>query len=128
VSRFWILAGAFTVTAATLALALALGAWGFDYRRYSLHEGRLKRALEQEPTRSSLTAGLAQEGAVVIASPETPDEMERVIADHAGDRAPEIREKAERWRHFTLYRAADMLYFVYFDDGEVMRDFTCVGG
>ena len=49
----------------------------------------IERALEQEPTLSRLTAGLAEEGAVVIASPETPDEMERVIADHAGDRAAE---------------------------------------
>ena len=126
-SRFWILAGAFTATAATLALALALGAWGFDYRRYSQHEARMKRALEQEPTMARLSAGLAEEGAVVIASPQTPEETERAIAEHAGGRAPEIREKAGRWDHLTLYKAADMVYFVYFDDGQVMRDFTCVG-
>lgn len=126
-SRFWILAGAFAATAATLALALALGTWGFDFRRYSQHEGRLKRVLQQEPTRARLTAGLAEEGTVVLASPTSPGEQEKTMAAHGGDRAAEIREKAGRWGHLTVYRASDMLYFVFFDDDQVMRDFTCVG-
>ena len=126
-SRFWILAGAFTVTAATLALALALGTWGFDFRRYSQHEGRLRRVLQQEPTMARLTAGLAEEGTVVLASPASPEEREKAVAAHGGERAAEIREKAERWAHLTVYRASDMLYFVFFDDEQVMRDFTCVG-
>jgi hypothetical protein len=127
VSRFWILAGAFTATAATLALALLLGAWGFEYRRYSQHEGRMKRVLQQEPTMSRLTAGLAEEGAAVLAAPDSPEETAGVIVEHGGVRAAEIRGKVERWGHLRVYRAADMLYFVFFDDAQVMRDFTCVG-
>jgi hypothetical protein len=127
VSRFWTLAGAFTATAATLALALALGTWGFDFRRYSQHEGRLKRVLQQEPTMARLTAGLAEEGTVVWASPASADEREKTVAAHGGDRTAEIREKERRWGHLTVYRASDMLYFVFFDDDQVMRDFTCVG-
>ena len=126
-SRFWILAGAFTATAATLALALALGAWGFDYRRYSQHEGRLQRALDQEPTMARLTEGLAEEGALALVAPASPAEQERAIVAHGGRRIAEIREKTRRWGHVKVYRAADMLYFVFFDDEQVMRDFTCVG-
>ena len=128
VSRFWVLAGAFTTTAAILALALSLGSWGFDYRRYSLHEGRLERVLQQEPTMPRLTEGLAEEGASVLAAPASPEEIEEAIRAHGGARVAEIRSKLGRWGHLRIYRAGDMLYFVFYDDAEVMRDFTCVGG
>ena len=126
-SRFWILAGAFTATAATLALALLLGAWGFDYRRYSQHEGRLKRVLEQQPTIGQVTAGLEDEGASVLSAPETAEELEEVIVAHGGERAESLRQKAQRWGHLRVFRVADMLYFVFYDDDGVMRDFACVG-
>ncbi len=127
VSRVWILAGAFTATAVTLALAFMLGAWGFDYRRFSQHEGRLRRVLEEQPTIDRLSAGLVEEGATVLAAPQTAPEVERAIADHGEARAAELREKARRWGQLRVYQAADMLYFVFFDEDGVMRDFTCVG-
>jgi hypothetical protein len=125
-SRLWILTGAFVVTATTLALALVLGSWGFDYRRYSQHEGRLQRALEQRPSLEQLTAGLAEEGASVFSAPATAEEVERVVAAHGGKRAGELRRRARRWPRLQVFQAADMLYFVFFDDGDVMRDFTLV--
>jgi hypothetical protein len=126
-SRFWILAGAFTVAVATLALALLLGAWGFNYRRYSLHEGRLQRALEQRPTIGQVTAGLEDEGATVLSAPESAEGLEEAIVAHGGASAGVLRQKARRWGHLRVFRAADMLYFVFFDDAGVMRDFQCVG-
>ena len=126
-SRFWILAGAFTATAATLALAFLLGAWGFDYRRYSQHEGRLQRVLEQQPTIGQVTAGLEDEGALVLSAPETAEELEKVIVVHGGERAEGLLLKARRWGHLRVFRAADMLYFIFYDDEGVMRDFACVG-
>jgi hypothetical protein len=127
VSRFWILAGAFTATAATLALALLAGSWAFDYRRYSQHEGRLERVLQQQPTIDQVTAGLEEEGASVLSTPETADELEAVIVAHGGQRVDGLREKARRWGHLRVFLAADMLYFVFYDDEGVMRDFACVG-
>ena len=126
-SRFWILAGAFTATAVTLALAFMLGAWGFDFRRYSQHEGRLQRALQQQPTIGQLTAGLEEEGTSIVAEPQTAEDLEEAIVTHGRERAPALRQKARRWGHLRVFRAADMLYFVFFDDEGVMRDFTCVG-
>ena len=126
-SRFWILAGAFTATAATLALALMVGSWAFDYRRYSQHEGRLERVLQQQPTIGQVTAGLEDEGASVVSAPETAEEVEEVIAARGGAKANGLREKARRWGHLRVFHAADMLYFVFYDDEGVMRDFACVG-
>jgi hypothetical protein len=127
VTRLWILAGAFLATVATLALALLLGSWGFNYRRYSQHERRLQRALEQHPTIGQLTAGLEEEGASVLSSPETPEEMEKAIATFGRGRTEELMRQAAQWPRARVYRAADMLYFVFFDDEGVMRAFTCVG-
>ena len=126
-SRFLILAGAFTATTATLALAFLLGAWGFDYRRYSQHEGRLQRVLEQQPTIGQVTAGLEDEGAPVLSAPKTAEELEKVIEAHGGERVEGLREKARRWGHLRVFRATDMVYFIFYDDEGVMRDFACVG-
>lgn len=126
-SRFLILAGAVAATAATLALALLAGTWAFDYRRYSQHEGRLQRVLQQQPTIGQVTAGLEDEGASVLAAPATPEELEGVIAAHGGQRVGELQQKARRWGHLRVFQAADMLYFIFYDDESVMRDFACVG-
>jgi hypothetical protein len=127
VGRLWILAGAFAATTATLALALLAGSWAFNYRRYAQHERRLQRALQQQPTIGQLTAGLAEEGASILSSPKTPEELENIIVALGGKRAEGLREKAQRWGHLRVFRAADMLYFIFYDDEGVMRDFACVG-
>jgi len=125
--RFWILFGAFVVTAVTLGLALLLGTWGFEYRRLSQHEGRLRRVMEQEPDVNRLTEGLANEGTVVLAAPETPEDLERTIATYGDGFADILRQKADRWPAVRVYRATDMLYFVFFDEEGVMKDFVCLG-
>jgi len=124
--RFWMLAGAFVLTVAALTLAMLLGSASFDFRRYSQHEGRLRRVMREEPTAERLTRGLADEGTTLVASAETPEAVERVVAARGGRKAGEIREKARRFPRLRVFRAADMLYFVYFDEDGVMRDFTCV--
>ena len=111
----------------TLALAFMLGDWGFDFRRYSQHEGRLQRALQQQPTIGQLTAGLEEEGTSIVAKPQTAEDLEEAIVTHGRERALTLRQKARRWGHLRVFRAADMLYFVFFDDEGVMRDFACVG-
>ena len=126
-SRFLILAGAVVATAATLALALLAGTWAFDYRRFSQHEGRLERVLQQLPTIGQVTAGLEDEGAAVLAAPETAEAVEETIGNHGGPRTEELRTKARRWGHLRVFRAADMVYFIFYDDDGVVRDFTCVG-
>jgi len=124
--RFWMLVGAFLVTIAALSLAMLLGSASFDFRRFSQHEGRLRRVLREEPTAERLTKGLADEGTPLLATATQPEDVERLIAAYGGKKAAEIRGKAGRFGQVRVFRAADMLYFVYFDAGGVMRDFTCV--
>ncbi len=49
-----------------------------------------------------------------------------MVADHGGKKVAEVRAKAARYAQMRVYQASDMLYFVYFDESGVMRDFTCV--
>jgi hypothetical protein len=122
----WILAGAFVVTVATLVIALGLGSLGFDYRRYTQHERRMRRVLEQHPTVEQLTQGLADDGSPLVADARTPAEIDRAIATHGDDRVAALREKARKWDRLRVYTAGDMLYFVFFDRDGIMQDFALV--
>ena len=124
--RFWILAGALTVTLGALALAMLLGSASFDFRRYSQHQGRLQKVMREEPTADRLTRGLADEGTVLLAVATTREELEREASARGGRKADEVREKGGRHAETRVYQTPDMLYFVYFDAAGVMRDFTCV--
>ncbi len=126
--RVWIFAGALLVTLGALALAMLLGSASFDYRRFSQHEGRLRRVMAEKPTADRLTQGLKDEGTPLLAAPATPQETDKLIAARGGRKAAELRRKAARYPQLRVYRAADMLYFVWFDAAGVMRDFTCVSG
>jgi hypothetical protein len=126
VKRFWILAGALVVTLAALALPMILGSAVFDYSRFQDHEGRLRRVLRQEPTADRLDRAFQDEGTLLLAVVTTPGELLREASSRGRKKAAEIREKGARHAQTRVYLAGDMLYFVYFDEGGVMRDFTCV--
>jgi hypothetical protein len=125
--RFWILAGAVVVTLAILSLAMLLGSVGFNVRRYTQHERRLRKVMaEPNVTVTRLTQGFQEEGTLPFAAPKTPEEKERVIAESGGEMADGLRAKAARYPELRVFATADMLYFVYFDSGGLMRDFTLV--
>jgi hypothetical protein len=124
--RLWIFAGALVVTLGALTLAMLLGSASFDFRRYSVHQGRLQKVLREQPTADRLTRGLADEGTALLAVARTREELEREASARGGKRAAEIREKGARHAETRVYLAGDMLYFVFFDATGVMRDFTCV--
>ena len=124
--RFWILAGALAVTLGALALAMLLGSASFDFRRYTVHQRRMQKVLREQPTADRLTRGLADEGTPQLAVARTREELEREASTRGGKKAAEIRDKGARHAQTRVYQAGDMLYFVYFDEADVMRDFTCV--
>ena len=124
--RFWIFAGAITVTLGALTLAMMLGSASFDFRRYTVHQQRLQKVLRAQPTADRLTRGLADEGTAQLAVARTREELEREASARGGPKAAEIRDKGARHAETRVYQAGDMLYFVYFDTAGVMRDFTCV--
>ncbi len=124
--RVCVVAGALCVTLAALSLAFWLGAASFDARRYDQHRRRLAKVLLEQPSADRLTRGLEAEGSPLVERAATTAEKERAALAHGGARLAEIREKAARYPELRVYRAGDMLYFVYFDAASVMRDFTCV--
>jgi hypothetical protein len=126
VKRLWILAGALVVTLGSLTLAMLLGSASFDFRRYTVHERRMQKVLREQPTADRLTRGLADEGTALLAVAATREAVEREATARGGKKSAEIREKGVRHAETRVYLAGDMLYFVFFDAGGVMRDFTCV--
>lgn len=118
--------GAALATALIAWLALLLGAVGFDLRRFSQHEGRLARLVAREPTLELVERAFADEGTRRLAAPSTPGEIEAAVLAHGGARAAGVRAKARRWRTTRVFLAGDMVYFAYFDEDGVLRDFTCV--
>ena len=124
--RLVFLALAVAITALLASLALFLGAWGFDYRRYSQHNGRLQRLLALKPRMDQVVEGLEDEGSRLVASPQDEPSLRVEAARRGGAKASEVIEQGRRFRHTRVFLAGDMVYFIYFDDAEIMRGFTCV--
>jgi hypothetical protein len=125
-SRAAFLLGGVAVTGILVYLALGLGAWGFDYRRYSQHNGRLARLLAKQPQLAQVVAGLQDEGSRLLAAPEGEAPLRAEAARSGGAKAGEVVEKGRRWPRARVFLAGDMVYFIYFDEAGRMRDFTCV--
>jgi hypothetical protein len=125
--RIVVVLGSVGVTLALAFLAFWLGAWGFGFRRHSLHEGRLQRLLPLEPTLQQIVAGLAAEGAPLVASAEDARQLAPVASERGGAQRDLILAKGRRYKKVRVFLAGDMVYFIYFDSAGVMRDFVCVG-
>ncbi len=124
--RFVIVTGSLAVTGLLVTLALLLGNAGFNARRFTQHESRLKKLLPQQPTLEQVVRGLIDEGTPLLASAATAEELRRLAQERGQARQAEIMDKGQRFPQVRVFLAGDMIYFIYFDAGGVMRDFTCV--
>jgi hypothetical protein len=124
--RVWILGGAVAVTLGALSVVMLVGSATFHFRRHLDHDIRLQKVMRLGPTADRLTRGLADEGAPLLLVTASADEAEREVPEDGRHKRAEVREKVVRHAETRVYLAGDMLYFVYFDSGGVMRDFTCV--
>jgi hypothetical protein len=120
------MAGAAALTLGGLLGALWLGSWAFDVRRYTQHVGRLERLLQKQPAMPLVVQALEEEGTPLVGQADSEGELRELARRLAGARASEVLEKGRPWPHTRAFRAADMLYFIYFDGAGVMRGFTCV--
>lgn len=125
-AKLLIAAGSVAATGLLLWLALMLGSWGYQTRRYLAHEGRLQRLVAKEPTLAQVEAGLAEEGAALFVAPRSDAELRQLAARFEGPRGAEIVRKGKAWRQTRAYLAGDMVYVLYFDAGGIVRDFTCL--
>lgn len=125
-NRAAILTASVAITVGVAYLAFLLGAWGFNTRRYGQHEGRLRKLLLASPRLEQVVQAFEEEGSPLVAAPAGPRELEKVAAELAGPQARLVVEKGARWPQTRVFAAGDMLYFVFFDEAGVMRDFAFV--
>lgn len=114
------------ITAAIAALALYLGAWAYDTKRFSVHDTRLRHLVERGALLDQVVRGLEAEGSPLLFAPKGPEELRRAAAERGRRKVPEILDKGGRWPETRVFVASDMVYFIYFDAAGVMRDYTCV--
>jgi hypothetical protein len=113
------------VTLGGLVAAFVVGTLAYDIRRSNMHDARLHRVLVQTPTVYQVTEGLKEKAplaAIVASEEELRDALER----WGGDRKAEILEKSKRWEQLRIYSAGDMMYFIFFDAENIMRDYVFV--
>jgi hypothetical protein len=124
--RRMILVGSATFVAiGGLATALVLGTIGYDIRRSNMHEARLKGILVQKPTVYQVTEGL-KEKAPLVQIVETPEDLQQALDRWGGDNREEILDRAKRYPQLRIFAAGDMVYFIFFDSGSIMRDYIYV--
>lgn len=125
--KIWatILVAGFLLAAIGLVVSLVLGTFGYDVRRRLLHESRLEYILGERPKLWQVVEGL-REKAPLQASPEGDGDLRRAIAGYSDSERAEILKKADRWPELRIFDAGDMMYVIYFDEEEVMRDFVLV--
>jgi len=120
--------GGIVGTSALLALCLLLGAWAYGYRRYSLHESRLRRLNEQRPNADLVTQALRAEGGILQGTARSGVELDGLLARDLirGDRTV-ILSKAADAAEARVFFVGDMVYIIYFGNDQAMRDYVCVG-
>ena len=123
--RAMVLGLAATVAIGGLGAALYVGKLGYDVRRNNMHDSRLKNILVQTPTVYQVTEGLKEKAPLALVVEGRVD-LEQAVAQWGADKADEIRDKAGEWPQLRVYAAGDMMYFIYFDEGNVMRDYVYV--
>ena len=124
-TRMLLTVGAAVVAIGGLATALVLGTIGYDVRRTNMHEARLKGILVQTPTVYQVTEGL-KEKAPLLQIIESPEELQEALDRFAGAKREVILEKANLFPQLRIFAAGDMMYFIFFDADNVMRDYVHV--
>ena len=123
--RAVVLGFAAAVTIGGLGVALSVGKLGYDVRRNNMHDARLKHILVQTPTVYQVTEGLKEKAPLALVVEGTSD-LEQAVSHWGAAKAGEIRDKAGAWPQLRVYAAGDMMYFIYFDEGDIMRDYIYV--
>jgi hypothetical protein len=123
-TRLALFALAGIVVAGTLAaLAFGLGTWAFEYRRYSLHEGRVRRLVEKHPTIAQVRAGImAEKGAWESYIPRPDERPGTLVAFMPLQHANEIEAKWERYPRLYLFAVGGMTYALFFDEAGRLQD------
>jgi len=117
-------AGSLAVTGAIVVLVFSLAGWAYRHRGVSLHDGRLRKVVEQHPTIGQVSEGiLAEPGNRALPTPASEEELRRLVARYPRGRADQILGKRRRWRLMRVFDARDVVYFLYFDEAGALQDY-----
>lgn len=117
--RALIMGAAAAVSLAALAVVLTLGAWAYNYRRLSMHEGRLANLVKKKPSVSIASRGLTDEGWATIAADLDDAMLAKLFGADPPPRVAEVRAKRAKWPTTRAYVHDDLVYVLYFDaDGK----------
>ena len=120
----FVVAGSVAVTGAIVVLVFSLAGWAYGRRAISLHDGRLRKAVEQHPTIGQISEGiLAEAGNRALPTPASEEELHRLVAQYPRGRADQILAKRRRWRDMRVFDARDVVYFLYFDAAGALQDY-----
>jgi hypothetical protein len=116
--------GSVAATGAIVALVFSLAGWAYRHRGASLHDGRLRRVVEQHPTVAQVSEGiLAEPGNRALPTPASEEELRRLLAQYPRGRADQIVAKRRRWRDLRVFDARDVVYILYFDEAGRLQDY-----
>jgi len=120
-----IVAASTAITAGLVALTLGLGGWAYQTRSGSLHDGRLQRLLDQQPTADQVREGvLAEPGNRLLPTPATEEALRTLVEGWSPLRVEEVTAKRRRWPGLLIFAVRDVVYLVYFDAEGKMRDYV----
>lgn len=120
-----IVVGSLVVTGVLVTLVFSLGGWAYQHRRFTLHDARLRRLVEQHPTADQVTpALLAESGNWAIATPATEAELRRLAAQWPTAPVEDIVAKRKNWKDLLVFGVRDTVYFLYFDDQGRLQDYV----
>ena len=123
-----VIAGSLALTGVILALVFSLSGWAYQQREGSLHDGRLKRLVEQHPSAAQVTAGiLAEPGTRAIGRPASEEELRRLAASWRRGDVERIVSKRTIRRDVRVFGAGALVYVLYFDDEGRLQDYELAG-
>ena len=120
----FIVAGSLAVTSTIVILVFSLAGWAYRHRGASLHDGRLRRAVEQHPTIGQVSEGiLAEPGNRALPTPTSEEELRRLLVSYPRGQADQIVAKWRRWRDLRVFDAHEVVYILYFDEKGALQDY-----
>ena len=120
-----IVAGSVGGTAVLVGLVFSLGGWAYQHRRWSLHDGRLRRLVAEHPAEDRVSRGiLAEPGNRPIATPDSDEDLRRLAAQWSPARADEVVAERHQWKTLRIFGVRDVVYFLFFDDEGKLREYV----
>ncbi len=122
----WVVASSLAASATLFGIAFWLGAAYFEVRRVSTHATRLEHLLQKAPTVEQVTEGLRLEESPLLGAPVGEPALREAAERWGREKRAEVVAKGRRWPKTRVFRAGDMIYFLYFDEAGVLRDYLFV--